>query len=51
MKSWIVKREDETYLLNKNGTPKLFKTRGEAKGAGDKAKGENKPQRVNIEEV
>lgn len=51
MKSWIVKRDDESTLLNKNGTPKLFKTRGDAKDAADKAKGDNKPQRVSIEEV
>lgn len=51
MKSWAVKREDGTYLMAKTGTIRLFKTRKDATGAAKKAKGDAKPERVEITSV
>ena len=48
MKSWAVKRDDDTYLLAKSGTVRLFKTRAEVAGAAKRAKGGAKVQRVTI---
>ncbi len=51
MKSWAVKRDDGSYLLNKLGTVRLYKTRKEAQAAADRAKGTNKVSRVEISDV
>ena len=51
MKSWAVKRDDDSYLQAKNGTVRLFQTRTEGAAAAKRAKGVAKVQRVTIEDA
>ncbi len=50
-KVWTVIRDDEKYLLSKNGTPALFKTRDAAINAARKSKGQNRVQGVEVSNV
>ena len=48
MKTWAIKRDDDSYLQAKNGTVRLFKTRADAVEVIEKTKGVNMVKRVEI---